>query len=66
MFRDDLKKNPRGGRSLFGLAEALEAQGKTDGAMLVRQEFNDAWRTAEIEPNLYFDVIRAFQLRKQF
>ncbi|HJR21955.1 MAG TPA: tetratricopeptide repeat protein [Dongiaceae bacterium] len=52
VFRDDLKKNPRGGRSLFGLAETLEAQGKTDEAMLVRQEFNDAWRTAEIEPNL--------------
>lgn len=52
VFRDDLKKNPRGGRSLFGLAESLEAQGKADEAMLVRQEFNDAWRTAEIEPNL--------------
>jgi tetratricopeptide (TPR) repeat protein len=52
VFRDDLKKNPRGGRSLFGLAETLEAQGKADEAMLVRQEFNDAWRTAEIEPNL--------------
>ena len=52
VFRDDLKKNPRGGRSLFGLAETLEAQDKTDEAMLVRQEFKDAWRTAEIEPNL--------------
>ena len=31
--------------------ESLEAQGKTDEAMLVRQEFDDAWRTAEIEPN---------------
>lgn len=52
VFRADLKKNPRGGRSLFGLAEALQAQGKTDEAMLVRQEFNDTWRTAEIEPSL--------------
>jgi tetratricopeptide (TPR) repeat protein len=52
VFRADLKKNPRGGRSLFGLAETLEAQGKADEAMLVRQEFNDAWRTAEIEPKL--------------
>jgi hypothetical protein len=30
----------------------FEAQGKADEAMLVRQEFNDAWRTAEIEPDL--------------
>jgi tetratricopeptide (TPR) repeat protein len=52
VFRADLKKNPRGGRSLFGLARALEAQGKADEAMLVRQEFGDAWRTAEVEPNL--------------
>lgn len=52
VFRADLIKNPRGGRSLFGLAASLEAQGKSDEAMLVRQQFNDAWRTAEIAPNL--------------
>jgi tetratricopeptide (TPR) repeat protein len=52
VFRADLRKNPRSGRSLFGLVEALNAQGKTDEAMLVRQELNDAWRTAEIEPNI--------------
>jgi tetratricopeptide (TPR) repeat protein len=51
-FRADLRKNPRSGRSLFGLVQALQAQGKADEAMLVRQEFEDAWRTAEIEPNL--------------
>ncbi|NJM34178.1 MAG: diguanylate cyclase [Rhodomicrobium sp.] len=52
VFRADLMKNPRSGRSLFGLFQALEAQGKTDEAMLVRQEFEEAWRTAEIEPDL--------------
>jgi tetratricopeptide (TPR) repeat protein len=52
VFRADLKKNPRSGRSLFGLVEALQAQGKSDEAMLVRQELKDAWRTAEVEPNL--------------
>ena len=52
VFRADLKKNPRGGRSLFGLCRALEAQGKSDEAALVRQEFNDAWRTAQITPSL--------------
>jgi tetratricopeptide (TPR) repeat protein len=52
VFRADLQKNPRSGRSLFGLFQALEAQGKADEAMLVRQEFDEAWRTAEIEPDL--------------
>ncbi len=52
VFRADLKKNPRGGRSLFGLVQALQAQGKTDEAILVRQEFDDAWRTAEVTPTL--------------
>lgn len=52
VFRTDLQKNPRSGRSLFGLVEALTAQGKGDEAMLVRQEFDDAWRTAEIEPSV--------------
>jgi hypothetical protein len=52
VFRADLEKNPRGGRSLFGLVQALQAQGKTDEAALVRQELDAAWRTAEIELNL--------------
>jgi tetratricopeptide (TPR) repeat protein len=52
VFRADLGKNPRSGRSLFGLYQALEAQGRQDDAMLVRQEFNDTWRTAEVEPDL--------------
>jgi hypothetical protein len=28
VFRKDLEDNPRNGRSLFGLAESLKAQGK--------------------------------------
>jgi hypothetical protein len=52
VFRADLRKNPRSGRSLFGLVQALQAGGKTDEAMLVRQEFDDAWRTAQIVLNL--------------
>jgi hypothetical protein len=52
VFRDDLKKNPRNGRSLFGLVQALQAQGKADEATLVHQEFEEAWRTADVQPNL--------------
>jgi tetratricopeptide (TPR) repeat protein len=52
VFRADLAKNPRSGRSLFGLVQALQAQGKTDEAALVRQEFDDTWRTAQVTPSL--------------
>ncbi len=52
VFRADLEMNPRGGRSLYGLASALEAEGKADEAALVRREFEDAWRTAEFTPSL--------------
>ncbi|HEV8389480.1 MAG TPA: hypothetical protein VGQ35_06545, partial [Dongiaceae bacterium] len=52
VFRADLQKNPRGGRSLFGLMQALQAEGRTDAAILVRQEFNDAWRTSEVTLSL--------------
>jgi tetratricopeptide (TPR) repeat protein len=43
-FRDDLRRNPRNPRSLFGLALALEAQGKAYEAGFVRQAFEAAWK----------------------
>jgi hypothetical protein len=30
----------------------LQAEGRTDAAILVRQEFNDAWRTSEVTLSL--------------
>lgn len=51
-FRADLAVNPRNGRSLFGLAKALDARGRVDEAGLIRQEFDDAWRTAEFDVTL--------------
>lgn len=47
VFREDLRRNRRNGRSLFGLAESLKAQGKTREADLVRREFERAWRGAD-------------------
>jgi tetratricopeptide (TPR) repeat protein len=44
VFRDDLKRNPRNPRSLFGLWQALEAQRKTYEAGEVRQSFEAAWK----------------------
>ena len=47
VFREDLRRNARNPRSLFGLAETLQAEGKTSEAATVRQQFQQAWRTAD-------------------
>ena len=44
VFREDLAKNPRNPRSLFGLHQALQAQDKTTDAWFVDQEFRKAWK----------------------
>jgi tetratricopeptide (TPR) repeat protein len=48
VFRKDLEVNPRNGRSLFGLLEALKMQGKTVDAAWVQKEFKEAWKYAPI------------------
>jgi tetratricopeptide (TPR) repeat protein len=52
VFRKDLEKNPRNGRSLFGLMESLKAQGKTSDAAWVKQQFEDAWKNADTKLRL--------------
>lgn len=47
IFREDLKHNPRSGRSLFGLAESLKAQGKTRAADDARRQFAATWKGAD-------------------
>jgi tetratricopeptide (TPR) repeat protein len=47
VFRADLEKNPRNGRSLFGLLESLKAQNKTVAAQFVQREFASAWKNAD-------------------
>lgn len=49
VFRDDLKRNPRNGRSLFGLMESLKAQNKTAQVDWVRREFETAWKRAQVQ-----------------
>jgi tetratricopeptide (TPR) repeat protein len=51
-FRDDLDRNRRSGRSLFGLAETLKAQGQDYAAELVGREFAAAWRNATVKLKL--------------
>ena len=43
-FREDLDRNPRNPRSLFGLWKTLEAEQKTADADWVRQAFEAAWK----------------------
>lgn len=42
-YREEINRNPRNGRALFGLAEALNKQGKSTAADLVGREFKLAW-----------------------
>ncbi len=47
-YRQDLLKFPANGWSLFGLTQALEAQGKADEAAAARAEFDKAWKDADV------------------
>jgi len=47
VFRADLQRNPRNGRSLFGLLESLKAQKKTADAEWVQKAFVAAWQNAD-------------------
>ena len=48
VYRDDLKRNPDNGWSLFGLAQSLRAQGKTAEAAAVEASFQKAWARADV------------------
>src|SRR3954469_5431808 len=47
VFRDDLEKNRRSGRSLYGLALALKGQGRDYDSNFVMSEYKTAWSKAE-------------------
>lgn len=47
VFRDELKRHPRNGRALFGLAESLKQQGNKLSAQMVWREFETAWKDAD-------------------
>ena len=44
VFRDDLERNPRNPRSLFGLQQALKAQGRTYDAGFVEDQLRQQWK----------------------
>jgi len=52
VFREDLRSNPGNGRSLFGLYHALEKQGRSEEVAGVRQQFQEAWKNADVTLSL--------------
>ena len=50
VFRADLERHRRNGRSLFGLAASLRAQKKDYAAQLVQMEFEQVWQRALAQP----------------
>ena len=48
VYREDLRKFPENGWALFGLAKALEAQGKSTEAKAVEARFRKAWANADV------------------
>jgi tetratricopeptide (TPR) repeat protein len=51
-FREDLRRNPRNPRSLFGLREALAAQKLNTDALWVDRQFKEQWKRADVELKL--------------
>jgi len=49
VFREGVRRSPKNGRMLFGLMEALKAQGKSDEAGWVEKEFEAAWAKADVK-----------------
>jgi tetratricopeptide (TPR) repeat protein len=47
VFREDLIRNPRNPRSLFGLTEALKAQNRDADAAWTESQFKSAWQAAD-------------------
>lgn len=48
VYREDLHYHPQSGWSLYGLVQALCAQGKTADAEAAQKQFNEAWADADI------------------
>ena len=48
VYREDLRRFPENGWSLFGLAQALRAQGKNAEADAVEARFRRAWASTDV------------------
>jgi len=52
VFREDLRRNPRNPRSLFGLRETLNARHADSDAAWVDRQFRETWKNADVELRL--------------
>ena len=50
VYWDDLRRNPENGWALFGVWQALAAQGKHAAASLAEARFKKAWARADVQP----------------
>lgn len=48
VYWDDLRARPKNGWALFGLAQALRAQGKADAAKAVEADLEKSWADADV------------------
>lgn len=51
VYREELKRNPGNGWSLFGLAQSLRAQGRARDATAAQRDFASAWKNADVTLN---------------
>ena len=49
VYRESLKSYRRDGWALYGLAQALDAQGKAGEATEIRKAFQDAWQVSDVK-----------------
>jgi len=49
VYWEDLRRNRENGWALYGIAKALEAQGKTEQAALMKERFEKAWSRADVK-----------------
>jgi tetratricopeptide (TPR) repeat protein len=52
VFREDLQRNPRNPRSLFGLLKALQSRGESYDAQFVQAQFDKTWKGEPQQLNL--------------
>jgi tetratricopeptide (TPR) repeat protein len=48
VYRDDLSRHPNNGWALYGLAQSLKLQNRSADAAAVQQQFETAWKNADV------------------
>ncbi len=49
VYREELRNLHDNGRALFGLWQSVQAQGRNEEAQAIRQQFDRAWKNADVE-----------------